>query len=278
MKGKALEKIIAEVVDIPSLPAVAAKVLKFMDNEYSSVEELENIILTDQALSTRILRIANSAYYLKGMKIDSIPTAIIRIGFKTMKSLVVATSVKDLHRKFGLFEQKLWEHSLGVSIAASILAKETRMSSPDEALVAGLIHDVGKTVLNNSMSETYSLVVEKVYEEGMSFIDAENEMLEFNHCSVGGFVARKWRLPKNLEMVIEHHHAEDLSGFEEPAEEALCQLVKLADAMCLNLGIGFQNAEVPMDIEAIGMTEKKFQELKEKFEAAYAEQKTDLIG
>ena len=278
MKGKALEKIISETVDIPSLPAVAAKVMKLMDSEYASVDELEGIIQVDQALSTRLLRIANSAYYLKGRRIDSVSSAIIQIGFKTMKSLVVATSIKDIHRKFGLFEQKLWEHGLGVSIAASMIAKETRMASADEALVAGLIHDVGKTVLNNSMSETYALVVEKVYGGEVSFVDAENEMLDFNHCSVGGFVARKWKLPKNLEVVIEYHHSDSIPAHDEGVDETLCQIVKVADALCLNLGIGFQNQNVPIDIESIGLTEERLEELKKNVEAAYSEQKADLLG
>lgn len=278
MKGKALEKIIAETVDIPSLPAVAARVLKLMDNEYSSINDLEKIILSDQALSTRLLRIANSAYYLKGKKIDSVSNAIIHIGFKTMKSLVVASSLRDLHRKFGIFEQRLWEHSLGVSIAASVLAKETRMVSADEALVGGLIHDIGKTILNNSMPETYSLVVEKAYEEGLLFIDVENEMLEFNHCSVGGFVARKWKFPKNLEMVIEYHHSDAPPASDETSDESLCQIIRVADAMCLGLNIGFQTMDVPVDLEAIGITGEKYSEIKKKVGMAYAEQKADLLG
>ncbi|HCZ10839.1 MAG TPA: HD family phosphohydrolase, partial [Nitrospiraceae bacterium] len=236
MREELLEKIIMETVDIPSLPQVAMKVLHLMNDDYSSINELEKIIANDQAFSTRILRIANSPYYGRGRSIDTISTAIILVGFNTMKNLVVAASLKDIHRKFGLFEQKLWEHSLGVSIAAPILAAETKMVVPEEAMVAGLIHDVGKTVLNNSVPDKYSLVIEKVYEEGAAFMEVENEMLGFNHCNVGGLIARKWKIPKNLETVIEYHHAETFPDFEDNNYEALCQIVQIADAMCLGLG------------------------------------------
>ena len=279
MKEDRLEKIILETVDVPSLPPIASKVLQLITDDYSSINELERIISRDQAFSTRLLRIANSPYYGRGRSIDSVSTAIILIGFNTMKSLVTAASMKDLHRHFGLFEQKLWEHSLGVSIAASILAAETKMVQPEEALIAGLIHDMGKIILNNSLSDSYSMVVERVYEEGLPFIGLENEMLGFNHCNVGGLIARKWKLPKNLEVVIEYHHSERFPEFEDNTYESLCEIIRIADAMCLNLGIGFR---VSFDLagigfEQIGLTEGKFNELQEKLKRAYIEQKAQLM-
>jgi putative nucleotidyltransferase with HDIG domain len=279
VKDEILEKIILETVDIPSLPFVAMKVLQLMSDNFSSINELETIIDKDQAFSSRLLRIANSPYYGRGRSIDTVSTAIILIGFNTMKSLVVAASLKDLHRKFGLFEQKLWEHSLGVSVAASLIAMETKMLKAEEALVAGLIHDVGKTVLNNSMTERYSMVIERAYEGGMSFIDIENEMLGFNHCNVGGLIARKWKLPKNLEAIIEYHHSEEFPAFEDSSYEAACQIVRIADAVCLELGIGLAGPSKisSSDLEQIGISEKKFGELKEKIEKTYNEQKSKLL-
>ncbi|BCB96434.1 metal-dependent phosphohydrolase [Dissulfurispira thermophila] len=279
MKEDALEKIILETVDIPSLPTVAMKVLQLMQSDYSSINELEKIISHDQAFSTRLLRIANSPYYGRGRSIDTVSTAIVLIGFNTMKNLVVAASLKDIHRKFGLFEQKLWEHSLGVSIAASIIAMETKLVQSEEALVAGLIHDVGKTVLNNSLPERYAVIVERVYEEGLPFIEVENDMLGFNHCNVGGLIARKWKLPKNLEVVMEYHHAETFPSFEDSNFETFCEIIKIADAVCLNMGIGLRRPVNISNIELdrIGISEEKFSELQEKIKKAYTEQKAKLL-
>ena len=196
-----------------------------------------------------------------------------------MKSLVTAASMKDLHRQFGHFEQKLWEHSLGVSLAASLLAAETQMIEAEEALIGGLIHDMGKIILNNSLPESYCVIIERVYEEGLPFLEVEDEMLGFNHCNVGGLIARKWKLPKSLEAVIEYHHAESFPSFEDNNHETLCQLVRIADAMCLNLGIGLR---VPINLskagfEQVGLTEEKFNELQEKLKKIYIEQKAQLL-
>lgn len=279
MLEEQLEKIVLETVDVPSLPAIAGRVLQLMNDDFSSLTELEKIISRDQSFSTRLLKIANSPYYGRGKKVDSVSTAIILIGFNTMKSLVVAASLKDVHRKFGLFETRLWEHSLGVSVAASVLARETRLAGAEEALVVGLIHDIGKTVLNNSMPDAYSLIIERVYEEGVSFMEAEDEMLGFNHCNVGGLIARKWKLPKNLEVVIEYHHAEAYPAFEDGDFEALCQLVRVADSICLNLNIGLRRpVEVsPLELEGLGLSEKKFSEIKEMVVKTYAEQKSQMM-
>jgi putative nucleotidyltransferase with HDIG domain len=279
MNEDKLEKIILETVDIPSLPPVAMKVLQLMNDSFSSVNELEKLIEKDQSFSSRLLRIANSPYYGRGRAVDTVSTAIVLIGFNTMKNLVVAASMKDINRKFGLFEQKLWEHSLAVSIAASAIARQTKLVKPDEAMVSGLIHDVGKTVLNNGMSEQYSRVIEKVYEEGLPFIDVENDMLGFNHCSVGGLIARKWKIPKNLETVIEYHHSKSFPDFEDNTYETLCMVIGVADAMCLSLGIGMAREVSPEDIgfENVGLTEEQYKTLQEDVITSYNEQKEQLL-
>lgn len=273
-----IEEIIEKTVDMQSFPSVAAKVLQLTSNEFTSVEKLEEIISKDQSLSSKILRIANSPYYGRGRSVDKVSLAIILIGFSTLKSLVVTASLKDMHRKFGLLEQKLWEHELGVSVAASILADETKLAEKEEALTAGLLHDIGKSVINNSLPEKYSAVVENVYEQGLSFVEVEDDLLGFNHCNVGGLVARKWKLPKSLEMVIEYHHSESLP--EESSDfEALCDIVKAADTICLNLGIGLRKPEemLPIDTERLGISESMLKKIEEKIKKTYAEQKACIL-
>ncbi|MCX8070691.1 MAG: HDOD domain-containing protein [Thermodesulfovibrionales bacterium] len=280
MKQEALEKIILETIDIPSLPPIAMKVLQLVNNDNSSLNELEDTIAKDQSFSARLLRIANSPYYGKNRSIDSLSSAMILIGFNTMKSLVVAASLRDVQRKFGIFDQKLWEHSLAVSIAASQIAADTKMMKPDEALVSGLIHDMGKMVLNTGLADQYALVIERAYSEGLPFIDIENDLLGFNHCNVGGLIARKWKLPKNLEVVIEFHHSDKFTGLDDPSYEVACQLVRIADSICLHIGIGFQR-EIDLSqigAEYIGYNDKKINSLIERVQKIYEEQKGSLMG
>jgi putative nucleotidyltransferase with HDIG domain len=279
VKEDMLEKIILETVDVPSIPPVAAKVLQLVGHDYTSINQLESIISQDQSFSTRILKIANSPYYGRGRSVDSIATAIILIGFNSMKSLVMAASLKDIHRKSGLFEQRHWEHSLGVSIAASMLASETKMLMPEEALIGGLIHDLGKVVMNNSLPDQYSVVIDRAYEENITSIAAEDEIFGFNHCNVGGLIARKWKLPKNLESVIEYHHAAQYPPFEDSCYETLCQIVQVSDAMCLHLGIGM-HATIDFSrigFEQVGLSEAHFNALLERLKRDYASQKGQLL-
>lgn len=279
MSKESLEKIVLETVDIPSIPPIAGKVLQLMNNDNTSVNELEKLISSDQSFSTRILKIANSPYYGRGKKVESIDTAIILIGFNTMKSLVVSASLKDLSRNFGLFEQKLWEHSLGVSLTCGILADISRMASPDEAKMVGLMHDMGKTVINNSLVEQYALVIEKVYSEGMPFIKAEDEIIGFNHCIVGGLLARKWKLPPTIEAVIEYHHADTYPTFDDSGYEVLCQLTKVADAICLHLSIGIKRpiSLEEIDLESLGIAKNKIDSIFERVSKEFASFKASMM-
>ncbi|HXW69591.1 MAG TPA: HDOD domain-containing protein, partial [Dissulfurispiraceae bacterium] len=153
--------------------------------------------------------------------------------------------------------------------------KETRILMPDEALVAGLIHDLGIIIINNSVPDEYQKVIDKVAGEKLSFVVAEDQILGFNHCTIGGLIARKWKLPANLVAVIEYHHSEQLPELEEDADGALHQIVQAADTICLYLGIGM-SGQVDLskiDCEQLGLTAAQFDTLLENVKLQYSEQK-----
>lgn len=280
-KKESLEEIILKTIDIPSLPSIAAKVLKLSNDDRSSTGELEQIISTDQSFSTRILKIANSPYFGRSRNIDSISTAVMVIGFNNMKSLVIASAMKDLYKKTGAYEKSLWEHSLGVSICASVLANLTRLVPSEEAMIAGLIHDVGCNVIYNSMPEKYSAVMEKAYREGRPLIEVEQEDLGFNHCSAGGLIAGKWRLPVNMEIAMSHHHKETFAAMpaaENDMNRNLCRLVMTADAICFDMGLGMKSPATPLNIDLgeIGLPADKLDEIKEEVRINYSENTEDM--
>lgn len=279
MQEEIIERIILKTVDIPSLPPIAMKVMGLIQDDYASLKTLEDIISRDQGFATRLLRIANSPYYGRDRKIEDIPQAILLIGFETLKSLVIATSLKDLHRNFGVFEQRLWEHSLGVALCSSLLAMVTRLATSDEALVCGLIHDVGKTVINNAMPEMYMQIYEKMYEEHRPIIEIENEVIGFNHTIIGSLIAKKWKLPEKLEVVITHHHTYPYPDYEDQAFADICNIVRVADQICLNLGIGLKEPfETTIDYESLGMTEDNITEVAGLFKIKFEQQKEFLLG
>lgn len=274
-----IERLILKTVDIPSLPPVAMKVMNLIKDDFASLKALEEIISRDQGFATRLLRIANSPYYGRDRKIEDISQALLLIGFETLKSLVIAASLKDLNRQFGIFEQKLWEHSLGVALCSSLLAMVTRLATSDEALVCGLMHDVGKTVINNAMPELYIQIYEKMYKEKRPLIEIENEVLGFNHTTIGNLIAKKWKLPEKLEMIITYHHTYPYPDYEDQAFANICNLVRVADQICLNLAIGLKDPiETEIDYESVGMTEESLKELIGLFTIKFDKQKDFLLS
>ncbi|MEN2994873.1 MAG: HDOD domain-containing protein [Thermodesulfovibrio sp.] len=279
MQEEIIEKIVFKTIDIPSLPPIAMKVMRLIQDDYASLRALEEIISRDQGFATRLLRIANSPYYGRDRKIENIPQALLLIGFETLKSLVIATSLRDLHRRFGIFEQRLWEHSLGVALCSSLLAMVTHIEPADDALVCGLIHDVGKTVINNSMPEVYNQIYEKVYKEKRSIIEIEDEKLGFNHTIIGSLIAKKWKLPEKLEMVITYHHTYPYPEYENQAFADICNIVRVADQICLNLGIGLKEpVATKIDHDSVGITEETLNEIIGLFKTKFEKQKEFLLS
>jgi putative nucleotidyltransferase with HDIG domain len=279
LQEEIIERIILKTVDIPSLPPIAMKVMGLIYDDHASLKALEEIISRDQGFATRLLRIANSPYYGRDRKIENISQAILLIGFETLKSLVIATSLRDLYRNFGVFEQRLWEHSLGVALCSSLLAMATQMVTSDEALVCGLIHDVGKTVINNAMPEVYFQIYEKMYKENRPVIEIEDETLGFNHTLIGNLIAKKWKLPEKLEMVITYHHTNPYPDYEDQAFADICNIVRVADQICLNLGIGLKEPFITqIDFESLGLTEDAINELIGLFKIKFDQQKDYLLS
>lgn len=279
MQEETIEKIILKTVDIPSLPPIAMKVMSLIQDDYASLRALEDIISKDQGFATRLLRIANSPYYGQDRKIENIPQALLVIGFETLKSLIIATSLRDLSRKFGIFEQRLWEHSLGVGLCSSLLAIVSDLATVDEALACGVVHDIGKTVINNAIPELYAQIYERMYKESRTVIEIENEVLGFNHTMIGNLIAKKWRLPEKLEMVITYHHAYPYPDYEDQAFADICNIVRVAGQICLNLAIGLKQPFLTeIDYESLGITKESLNEITGLFKLRFEKQKEFLLS
>jgi putative nucleotidyltransferase with HDIG domain len=244
------KELIQNACDIPAVPMVAYKVLKLIENPNSTMEEIQRAITADQAMATRILKVANSAFYGVRRSIDTVSEAITIIGFNTVKHIVLAVSTREVYKEFGLFEQKLWEHSLAVSVASGLIAGEIAFLKREEAVVTGLLHDIGKAILNNSQPEKYSIVIQTVYDKIKPYASVEKEVFGFDHSEVGYLLAEKWGFPEVLCNVILKHHtwsSEDpLAG--EPYENSLCLVVSLADAFCVRLGAGYKTPMLNLDL------------------------------
>lgn len=235
-----IEDVLISEHDLPPMPNVAQQILRLISDPDTTAEVLQQTVSSDQALTTRILKVANSPFYGVPRSVRTLSTAIMILGYKMIRNLVLTTMMKSINKKFGLIEMMMWEHSIGASVASFLVAKEVRFPDPEEAFLAGLLHDIGKQILNNCENEKYMHVLEKTYNEGISYYFAEKEIFGFSHTEIGALVIKKWKLSEELENAIRYHH----DGFQTLFKEnpvnmgKLPVIVNLADLICLKLGIG----------------------------------------
>ncbi|MEN6461301.1 MAG: HDOD domain-containing protein [Syntrophomonas sp.] len=233
-----IDTIIEGVNDLPALPQVVIRVMELTENPDSTAQEINNVLNQDQGMTAKVLKMANSAFYGFPRRIATITDAIVFLGFRTIRSIVMAASVSDILSKefagYALAPGELWRHSQSTAMAARLIAKNNKFGSVDLAYTAALLHDIGKVILNNLMKEGYHEVVARVTSDNVSFIEAENQILGFNHALVGARVAEKWNLPPELVEAIALHH----SPSDAQINKKLTSIVHIADAVCLAMGIG----------------------------------------
>ncbi len=233
-----LNDIIQKVDELPALPHITYKVSKLTSDPKTTITQLADVISRDQVLTAKVLRMANSAYYGYARRIFSIDQALIILGFSTIRNLVLAASVYNvMDREFqGYFLPKgeLWKHSMSTALIARSLAKKVGYELPDQAFIAGLLHDIGKIILNHFMKKKFDEVLKKVNKKNIPFMEAESRILGFDHAMVGSRVAEKWNLPEELEEAIANHH----SPQEAKINPKLTSIIHMADCASMSMGIG----------------------------------------
>ncbi|MBJ6801262.1 HDOD domain-containing protein [Geomonas propionica] len=277
--NKELETAIMTAADLPTIPIVAIKVMELIESENATAEELAKIVSSDPAVAARVLKISNSSFYGCRRQIQTLSSAIVILGFSTLRSLVVAASVKQVYKPYGLTEKMLWEHSFAAGLAARVIARRTRAANEEEAFLAGLFHDIGKIIMNTLDRDKFQEVMQHCYNEGITFGQAEKGVYPFTHDEVGAYVIKKWNFPEILTSAILQHHQLDFGELDDPALIRLTAITSLADQFCLKLGIGVREPLEDLDIAAskagqlLKITEENAAEMLEAFDKAFAEDK-----
>ncbi|MDI6713538.1 MAG: HDOD domain-containing protein [Thermodesulfovibrio sp.] len=277
-KNEKIENIISKTLDIPSHSKIVFKVINLLKNEYVSIDEIESFMSHDKGFTARFLRIANSPFYGLTRKVKTLKDSLLLIGLNTAKSLILATSSRYLFKNFGPFEQKLYEHSLAVGLCSSLLSNYTKTIKPEEALASGILHDIGKIFINNAISESYQKIYEKIHETEKSIIQLEEEILEINHCEVGAFIAERWNYPEEIKITIQDHHGQNYPHQKENSCINICNIVRIADKISWNLGIGFKRPQkMNINLQDIGIDNKNLEEIEDLFISQYEMQKKFLL-
>lgn len=232
------ELILKRIRDIPSLPDVVNRILAIINQPNTPASEIAKLISYDPGLTSKVLRMVNSAAYGFQRQISSIQHGIMILGFTNVRGLVLSASIFKLFEGHahpgGLNHQQFWEHSLGTAVAARLLTKSLGVADSDDVFSAGMLHDIGKVVLDVYFKQDYSQVLHQAQlkglpKHGLPFYQLEESVLGVNHASIGNYLASKWKLPVGISEVILHHHQ------PEQAESCprLVHLVALANELAV---------------------------------------------
>lgn len=226
---------VAEVTgDLPPMPHIAAQVIEKLSDEDATPRDIHQLIIKDQALAARVLKVANSPYYGASRSISTLRDAVLFMGFDSIRSLVMTAVLKGMFSSVGLVEKLLWEHAVACGLAARKTADEVGFQPIDEAYLAGLMHDVGKTALFLRVPGVMEEILQEVYNDGGDFFEIEQRKLGFTHTDVGGIIADKWRFSGNIEDAIANHHQPGKAW----AATELTHIVSLANSICHKLEVG----------------------------------------
>ncbi len=273
-----LENVINKTSDLKQLPLIARKIMSVIENPKSTAGDLERVVQSDQALTVKLLKIANSSFYGLLRKVNTLQRAILVIGFKAIKDIAVSTAILNMYRSSDPLSIKFWEHAVGVGIAARLLSLEFDSTETDEAFVAGLLHNLGKALILRTdpikAKDIFEAAHSCTYQEEM---DKEREAFGFCHTHAGGQLARNWNLAPSLEAVMRYHHnlPEVLWTEMDMSIKTNIAIVSYADRFMRRLGIGFNSPDANHDLfacpeaEFLKIPEARINELIEEINLAF---------
>ncbi len=253
MSQPSLADIVSHIHSLPAMPAVALELLQTLSGGDPDVDALASRIARDQAITARVLRVANSPFYGLQMRVGSIHDAIV--GFSAVRSLVLTSAVVTTlpaGKCAGFSADRFWRHVLGTAVAAQALARPLRRK-PESLFIAGLLHDIGRLVMLSANPEGFARVIQIAAERDCHLVDVEAEIFGCDHTAVGAAIAQHWNFPADIVEALAFHH--------NPAQTApgsLAAIIHYADGIAKALDLeGAENTQMarlqPAAIDALGL-------------------------
>ncbi|GAM08831.1 putative protein [Geobacter sp. OR-1] len=237
------QRLYREEFQLPVLPGMLMQLISLMEDEKTTFQDMAKLIMTDQVLISRILKIANSALYAASGQVDSIHYAIVRLGMREIMNIVTGIQINSLQNKDIPQEklQQILDDALKTAFVASGLARHCRLD-PEEAFLGGLLLDLGKTVI---------LSVAKDFEIEQALLE---DLLNTRHAEIGSLIARKWNYPEAIQNLIRYHHNRNFGGIVN----SMIALIQVADQV---VQAGSEAGLDPELLRTIGLDEETIQEV-----------------
>lgn len=265
-----LNQVIGNIRNLPTPPIVFEQIQKKINNPNVSVKEIAAILSEDPAMSLKILKLTNSAFYGLAQEIDSVNHAVMIVGLDAVKNLVLSASVLGMFKannKNKRYHEYFWRHSLASALMARRLAGEYekgRILSPDTAFTSGLIHDIGKMIIYSFLTDEFEQIQQYMKENAdCPELKAETIILGYSHAQLGRQLAKTWKLPERMADTIGYHHSPHLENNSDNYAHLIC----LADYIA-HLGMPWDEEQgdrvtaPEASLEFFGMDEENVEQVK----------------
>ncbi len=211
METQAFFQKLDQIKQLATLPFILNKVNRMLFDHETSMSQLTKLIEADQAITAKLLKMVNSAFFGFRSRISNIPHALVILGFNSIRNALISLTVLDFFDKTPGAKrwdpQEFWMHSVSTAIIGKDLAEKTRLAFPDDSFTAGLLHDMGKIILAQYFSEEFHRILTVMAKGSLPFHQAEKKIYPpLDHARIGGYIAGKWQFPPSLVEAIQYHH------------------------------------------------------------------------
>jgi len=225
-------RLFKDISDLPTIPAVVSKVISLLDNRETDPDSIADLILSDQVLAARVIRVVNSPLYRTSNPIASVKRALLFLGFKSVREMILTSYfVEGFKEKEQSFDMKMfWIHSFSVGAISRRISRIVGYPDSEKAYLVGILHDIGKVFLGHYCKEEYGRMLASISNTSLTTYEAEYEFFGSTHCEIGLCLAQRWNFPSVYGDVIFCHHTSE-KATEDPL---LAAIVALADFYCLS--------------------------------------------
>ncbi len=233
---KDITEVVKSIKKLPPMPAVVNKILRIANDPSTSAKSMIKVIELDQNITANVLKLCNSSYYALPKKVASLSDAVVYLGNQTLVDMVLAGFSADMmggeSNGYLMKSGQLWEHSVTCATLAKEIAKAANCSDAQIAYSSGLMHDIGKVIMDKFLAEEVEEISKKAEKEDRAFDEIEKEVIGFTHAEIGAMLTREWGLPEEIINAIKYHHAPE----EAPEGSKVVYVVHIADALSAMFG------------------------------------------
>jgi putative nucleotidyltransferase with HDIG domain len=238
-------RVIESIDNLPSLPAIVTTLLEVVNSPETSADDATRLIEKDPALTSKFIRLANSAFYGMPRAVSSVSSAVVILGFNVIRSVVLSASLMKMftgQKKQTINKDLFWRHSIATALSAKEIVRHLmgfKLFDPESAFCAGILHDIGKLIFDEYVYPDYKVAFEYAKNCEVPLLEAESQVLAINHAEIGRILADKWALPLDLENAIVFHHDPQAAG--EHVEPVA--ITHVADAIAHDIGADMYEGE-----------------------------------